>query len=133
MTAGRQRIQITRNTVQVFGSILFCGAIALSWLHIGSSLAQAPATRVEVTATRFAFSPTEITLKQGMPVALVMESTDVAHGLRIRELGVELRAPKGQSAETTFTPRQTGNFIGRCSVFCGSGHGRMTLVVHVVQ
>ena len=88
--------------------------------------------RVQVTASRFLFSPGDITLKQGEPVELVMTSADVAHGLRIRELGVELRANKGQTAVASFTPRTAGDFVGKCSVFCGSGHNRMRLTVHVV-
>lgn len=113
--------------------LLFCVADTVSWPIIGGVFAQASANRVVVTATRFAFTPAEITLRQGQPVDLVMVSEDVAHGLRINELGVELKAAKGQRAEDTFTPRKIGDFIGHCSVFCGSGHARMTLSVHVVQ
>jgi cytochrome c oxidase subunit II len=93
-----------------------------------------PATphRVEVTAKRFAFEPAEITLKRGEAVELVMKSVDVAHGVRIRELHIDLHSEKGKSAEATFTPSTTGTFVGHCSVFCGSGHGRMTLTIHVV-
>lgn len=133
MTFGTQSIGSTHNKVRVIISILLCGASVASWPLIGDVVAQASADRVVVTATRFAFTPAEITLKQGQPVNLVIVSTDVAHGLRIKELGFELKAAKGQRAETTFTPVKTGDFTGRCSVFCGVGHGRMTLNVHVVK
>ncbi len=95
--------------------------------------AQAAPERVEVTATKFAFAPAEITVKKGRPVTLVMKSADVAHGLRFRELNVDIRSGKGQSGEATFTPDRTGDFVGHCSVFCGSGHGSMTLTLHVVD
>jgi cytochrome c oxidase subunit II len=88
--------------------------------------------RVEVTAKRFAFEPAEVTLKKGEAVDFVLTSSDVAHGIRIRELNLDLRAGKGKSADVTFTPMTTGTFIGHCSVFCGSGHGQMTLTIHVV-
>jgi cytochrome c oxidase subunit II len=97
-----------------------------------STAAPAGPHRVEVTAKRFAFVPAEITLKKGEAVDLVLTSGDVAHGVRIRELHLDLHAEKGKSAEVTFTPSMTGTFIGHCSVFCGSGHGRMTLTIHVV-
>ena len=97
-----------------------------------SSATPASPHRVEVTAKRFAFEPAEITLKKGEPVDLVLTSEDVAHGVRIRELHLDLHAGKGKSAEMTFTPSITGTFVGHCSVFCGSGHGQMTLTIHVV-
>lgn len=132
MNTETQRIGV-RTMSQIAASIVICGAIALL-THPGRNLlAQESATRIEVNASRFAFSPAEITIKQGKPVELVMLSTDVPHGIRIRELGVDLHAGKGQRAETTFTPHTVGDFTGHCSVFCGSGHSRMTLLVHVVQ
>ena len=88
--------------------------------------------RVGVIAKRFAFEPAEITLKKGEAVDLVLTSEDVAHGVRIRELNLDLHAGKGKSAEMSFTPSITGTFVGHCSVFCGSGHGQMTLTIHVV-
>jgi cytochrome c oxidase subunit II len=88
--------------------------------------------RVEITAHRWAFDSGAVTLKKGEPVILVLKSLDVPHGLRIRELGVEIKVPKGGTAEARFTPEKTGDFIGHCSVFCGAGHGTMTLTVHVV-
>jgi len=40
---------------------------------------------------------------------------------------------KGVIVEVPFTPTRTGDFVGHCSVFCGSGHGAMTLTLHVVE
>lgn len=91
------------------------------------------AKRIEVTAKRFSFEPSEITLKKGEPVDLVVHSTDVPHGLRFRELNVDLKVGKGAQAEVHFTPSQAGTFVGHCSVFCGAGHGSMTLKMHVVD
>lgn len=94
---------------------------------------QSAPRRIEVTAKRFDFTPGEITLKKGEPVVLVLKSADVAHGVRFRELNVTVNAGKGQTSEVTFTPDKTGTFVGHCSVFCGSGHGSMTLTLHVVE
>ncbi len=88
---------------------------------------------VEVTAKRFAFEPATILLKKGQPVDLVLKSTDVAHGLRFRELNLDLKVSKGGRSEIHFTPAQAGTFIGHCSVFCGAGHGSMTLTLQVVN
>jgi cytochrome c oxidase subunit 2 len=100
---------------------------------VQAAAAQPAPRRIEVTAKRFAFSPSEITLKKGEPVLLVLTSADVAHGIRFKELGIETKVGKGQTSELAFTPEKVGTFVGHCSVFCGSGHGGMTLTLHVVE
>lgn len=97
-----------------------------------SAQAQATPQRIEITAKKFSFTPGEITVKKGQPVVLVLKSSDVGHGLRIRELGINLKVTAGGTAEAQFTPDKVGDFTGHCSVFCGSGHGSMKFTVHVV-
>ncbi|HEY6490656.1 MAG: cupredoxin domain-containing protein [Terracidiphilus sp.] len=97
------------------------------------SHAESAPRRVEVTAKRFSFQPAEVTVKKGETVVLVLKSADVPHGLRFRELNVDVKANRGGTGQVKFTPQQTGTFVGRCSVFCGSGHGVMTLKLHVVD
>ena len=87
--------------------------------------------RIEIVAKRFEYSPSEITISKGKPVTLVLTSEDVPHGLAIKELNVKAEFKKGKPAEVTFTAAQAGDFVGKCSVFCGRGHGRMKLGVHV--
>lgn len=89
--------------------------------------------RIEITAKRFGYDPGVVTLKKGEPVTLVLKSADVPHGLRFRELNVDLKAGKGKTGEVEFTPEQIGDFVGHCSVFCGVGHGSMSLTLHVVE
>jgi cytochrome c oxidase subunit 2 len=89
--------------------------------------------RIEVSAKRFAFSPSVVTLKRGQPVVLVLKSEDVPHGIRFKELGVDTKANKGKTSEVAFTPTRAGTFVGHCAVFCGAGHGNMTLTIHVVN
>ncbi len=89
--------------------------------------------RIEITAKRFSYEPGEITLKKGQPVVLVIKSADVTHGLRVRELNVDVKIPVGVPAEVQLTPQKTGTFVAHCSVFCGPGHGSMALKLHVVQ
>jgi len=89
--------------------------------------------RVEVTARRFTFEPSEITVKKGEPVDFVLKSADVGHGIRIPELNLDVKAKKGSPSEVIFTPDKVGDFTGHCSVFCGSGHGSMIFTVHVVE
>jgi cytochrome c oxidase subunit 2 len=112
----------------------FFAAILLASLTlIQATPAEPPPHQVQVTAKRFEFAPAEIVLKKGEPVVLTLKSLDVAHGIRFKELGVEVKVAKGQTAQLSFTPNKTGTFAGHCSVFCGSGHGSMTLTLHVVD
>jgi len=112
-------------------------SLALALLAAQTFVAASPdrhaPRRIEVSAKRFEFTPGEITLKKGEPVVLVLKSLDVAHGLRFKELGVEAKVGKGQTTEVAFTPDQAGTFVGHCSVFCGAGHGHMTLTLHIVE
>lgn len=106
--------------------------IALAPLVCRLSPAEMQPRTVDITAKRFAFEPAEITLKKGQPVELRLSAIDVSHGLRFRELGVDLKAKKGSTSQVQFTPEKAGSFVGHCSVFCGSGHGSMRLTLHVV-
>jgi cytochrome c oxidase subunit 2 len=112
---------------------LLAGVLLTLGLSSPITRAQDAPHRIEIKAKRFEFSPGEITLKKGQPVVLVLKSADVGHGIRIRELNVEVKVGKGGTAEVQFTPNKTGDFVGHCAVFCGSGHGSMVFKVHVVD
>jgi cytochrome c oxidase subunit II len=114
-------------------SILLAGVLVTSGVFSLVVKAQDAPRRIEITAKRFAFDPGEITLKKGQPVVLVLKSGDVAHGVRIRDLNVNVKVGAGGTSEARFTPDKTGEFVGHCSVFCGSGHGSMVFKVHVVD
>ena len=113
----------------------------LSGIVITSSRIIVPAAAKEasprvviVHASRFSFSPAEITLKKGEPVSFQLISDDVSHSLVVRGIKVNLRNPKpNEVSEITVTPEQAGDFKGACGVFCGSGHGTMSLTVHVLD
>ena len=113
--------------------VLCVGIITVGVLSSRIVRAQEAPKRIEITAKRFAYTPSEITLKKGQSVVLVIKSLDVAHGLRFRDFDINAKAEKGGSAELKFTPDKTGDFVGHCSVFCGSGHGGMMLTLHVID
>ncbi|MGA2249049.1 cupredoxin domain-containing protein [Terracidiphilus sp.] len=113
---------------------LLAALLATTAFFAPTARAQAAAPRrIDIVSKRFSFDPGEITLKKGEPVVLVLKSADVAHGLRFRDLNVNIKVNAGGTAEAQFTPDKTGDFVGVCSVFCGSGHGMMTLKLHVVE
>ena len=116
----------------IFGSALLIASIALQ-VAPGAVAPDSQPRRIEVMARKFAFLPSEITLKKGEPVVLVLQSEDVLHGLRFKELNLDTEIHKNHSSELSFTPEKTGTLIGRCSRFCGKGHGEMTLTVHITE
>ena len=108
---------------------LAIGSLALS----GFAPAQDTPRRIEVSVKKFSYTPAEVTVKKGESVVLVLTSEDVTHGLKFKELNLNTKIEKGKPAELAFTPDKVGNFVGHCSVFCGSGHGSMTLTLHVTE
>ena len=107
--------------------------LGLATLITPPSRSQDSPRRIEVTAKRFTYDPAEITLKKGEPVVLVIKSADVAHGLNIRELKIDVKVAAGETAEVQVAPQKNGTFVGHCTVFCGAGHASMKLTVHVVN
>jgi cytochrome c oxidase subunit 2 len=81
---------------------------------------------IDVTLSRYAFSPDRIEIGQGETVRLKVVSVDGPHGFEVKELGLNVRVPTRGRAETLeLTPSEAGTFPVTCSVYCGSGHGRM--------
>ena len=116
------------------GKTIFIGCLAMCSLALsGFSPAPDAPQRIEVSVKRFAYTPAEITLKKGEPVVLVLTTEDVTHGLKFKELNLNTKIEKGKPSELAFTPDKVGDFVGHCSVFCGSGHGSMTLTLHVTE
>jgi cytochrome c oxidase subunit 2 len=113
----------------IFIGCLAMGSVTLS----GFAPAQDAPQRIEVTAKRFAYVPAEVTVKKGQPVVIVLTTEDVAHGLKFKELNLNAKIEKNKPSELAFTPDKVGDFVGHCSVFCGSGHGSMTLTLHVTE
>ena len=106
--------------------------IAALWICCaGMAVADQPGRTIEIHAHRYAFTPSEITVKKGETVKLKLISDDVTHSLLIKDLGIDQIVTKGKPAEVTFTPEKAGDFHGQCGHFCGSGHGQMSISVHV--
>jgi cytochrome c oxidase subunit II len=120
----RRKEMISRKPALLFACVsLFCG--------LPTGRAQS-AKRIEITAKRFDYTPSVITLKKGEPVVLVLRSSDVTHGLKIPEMNVKAEVKKDKDTEIALTPTETGHFIGKCAHFCGKGHGSMTLQIDVI-
>jgi cytochrome c oxidase subunit 2 len=86
---------------------------------------------IVITAKRFEFVPSTITLKKGEAVKLFVTSEDVIHGFFLRQLKIDTELVPGETQQITVTPESAGTFTAFCDHFCGSGHGNMKLTVVV--
>lgn len=104
-------------------------------LCLAAAQAQPPARHkvIEISAQRFAFSPSIITLKKGETVTLRLRSEDVVHGFFIRTFNIDTDLQPGKTTEFEVTPQKTGTFTVICDHFCGEGHGNMALKVVVTE
>ncbi len=118
-----------RNTRKAILAVI----VTMAWAMLTPALtAQAP-RRIEIQAKRFQYTPSEITLKKGEPVILVFHSEDVTHGFKLKEFNIKVEIPKHGTTEVPFTPNVAGDFVAKCSHFCGMGHGDMKLKIHVTE
>lgn len=100
----------------------------------GAAPRQGPGPRViEISAERFEFWPSEITVAEGEEVELRLRSDDTMHGFRIVGTGTNLLIPKrGKGyAVARFTGRQPGRYTFECSRMCGAGHNFMRGILSV--
>ncbi len=89
---------------------------------------QAPApSAVEISAKRFEFNPKEVHLRAGQPVTVRLVATDRAHGLLIKDLGIDLDANVDHPDSVTITPPRPGTYNAICDHYCGAGHGNMKM------
>lgn len=94
---------------------------------------QVPARVIEVTAERFEFWPSEITVDAGEDVELRVRSEDTNHGFRIVGTNTNLLVPKrGKGvAAARIKVDQPGRYTIECNRMCGAGHHFMRAVLVV--
>ena len=88
---------------------------------------------IEITASRYEYSPGTIVLKKGEPVILELISRDRIHGFHVKALNVRADVLPGQSVRVRVVPDKVGVFPFTCDLFCGSGHGDMSGVISVTD
>ena len=81
---------------------------------------------IRITAEKFNFTPSEITVKRGVPVALELTSSDRVHGFSLPDFKLTAKIEPGKVTRVVFTPDKTGELSFSCNIFCGSGHEDMS-------
>lgn len=116
-----------------FGLVVLTSAViaASSW----QPAAAAQQTQiVEITAERFAFTPSEIRVKAGTRLEIRLRSEDTAHGFHILGTDIDVELPKrGRGMASVSFEATPGRHTFECSQLCGAGHSFMRGVIIVTE
>ena len=92
-------------------------------LLAGAGTLYAQETRTfQITAKKYDYTPDTITVNQGDKVVLQVTATDRDHGFGIKAYNIDRALPKGQTVTIEFVADKKGEFIIKCTKFCGFGH-----------
>jgi cytochrome c oxidase subunit 2 len=112
--------------------LLLTAVMGVLCFMTGASYPQGEEPRViQITARRFAFTPTQITLKKGETIKLQLTSEDVTHGFFMPEPRISEVITAGEIKEVTVTPERLGMFTASCSRVCGIDHANMQMIIVV--
>src|SRR5437763_7260543 len=98
-----------RNSMLKLATLIFVLAPFTSSIGAGNPGTESPRV-VEIAARRFNFTPSQIALKKGETVKLVLHSEDVTHGFFMRALKLDEELEPGHSKEVVITPQVAGSF-----------------------
>lgn len=88
---------------------------------------------IDITAQKFEFTPSEITIRKGEVVILRLTNTDRVHGFMSKPLKVDSDIAAGKATDVQVTSDTAGDFTIICDHYCGTGHGNMKMKVLVVE
>jgi cytochrome c oxidase subunit II len=105
-------------------SVMFAWLAATAYTTAQSTPAEA-GKEFRLTARKYQFSPTMISVKQGDRVRLIITAIDADHGFKLEAFNIGRTLSKGEPVTIEFTADRTGSFPFECSHFCGLGHRKM--------
>jgi cytochrome c oxidase subunit 2 len=88
---------------------------------------------ISITAERFSFNPSKVTVKQGELIEFVLVSDDTDHGFRVNGVAIDVAIPPQGRGEVRvrFLAKDKGKFTFECSRPCGAGHNLMRGTIEV--
>ena len=93
---------------------------------LAATAAAPPVERViEITARKYEYSPSTITVKKGEHVKLMITALDHDHGFKLEPFKIDKLLRKGSPTTIEFMADKAGTFPFQCSHYCGMGHGKM--------
>ena len=129
------RLGVNRRTALEIAlkSALGAGFSGAALYGTGRALGQGTPRRIGLQAKKFEFTPSEITVKRGNPVTLVLTSLDFDHGFSCPDFKLRSDFIPGREIELNFTPEKAGRYLFVCDNFCGEGHDDMSGVIIVTE
>ena len=116
-----------RNSIRLLAFVVLAGGVLAESVAVN---ARQDARVIEITAERFAFTPSQIRVKAGTRLEIRLESDDTAHGFHIVGTDVDIELPKrGRGVATVSFQPQAGRYTFECSRVCGAGHEFMRGVI----
>lgn len=88
----------------------------------------------DIVASNWKFIPANIEAHVGVPMSLILTSSEGVHGIESAEVGIaKTMILPGKFTDVKFTPKKAGTFALHCTIVCGAGHENMVLTVTVVE
>jgi cytochrome c oxidase subunit 2 len=126
-----KEVSMKRSTLRF--ALLSVIAAAASAVIAGDQVWAEDASVVKISAKRFAYSPSEITLKKGVPVTLQLTTEDRSHGFSVPDWNIRKEIEPGKVIEVQVTPAKAGEVSFFCDIYCGSGHEDMGGTFKVIE
>ena len=106
----------------MFSSLYVLRSVALFALL--AALAPESSRVINVTAERFDFQPSRISVAPGEEIELHLTSDDTSHGFKIAGTDINVQIPKRGQGEAVvkFKADGDGPWKFECSRMCGAGH-----------
>lgn len=105
--------------------VLFLFLPVLAGLLRAQQPPASPMHEIKMTAKKYEYNPSEIRVKQGERVRLLITALDRKHGFEIKDLGIKTELEKGKETAVEFVADKPREYPFNCSSFCGFGHRRM--------
>ncbi len=118
MHAARRQWLAHLGTLGAFGALA-----ALGWR--GARAQAATPQVVQVIAKRFAYEPSDIVVRAGVPIVLEVKSLDFAHGMSFPDLNLRADLVPGKPVRITLPAQPAGMVDFLCDNFCGDDHETM--------
>lgn len=115
------------------GGIGLCGLIGYVAAGMADPVPVQQVHLLRVSAKRFVFTPSELTLRKGETVEIEITVDDVPMGFSVPDLNTRTDLVPGTVARVRLTPQKAGTFPFLCDIFCGSGHEDMNGVITVTD
>jgi heme/copper-type cytochrome/quinol oxidase subunit 2 len=95
-------------------------ALAAALLLAAAGAAARPAAEVSIQASQSGFEPSEVVLRKGEAVRIVLSSADREHCFAVDAFRIEKRILPGRPTSFDFTPERAGRFPFYCCLESGA-------------